>query len=119
MKPTTRALPLVALITVLSTALVSAGDIGDIMTSVMKGETSLYNRVAKGKGSDADAQRLASTLKGLEGTKAPKGDQAAWERKVSALVKAADSVGSGNRQGLMALQNAGNCKACHSGHKPD
>jgi hypothetical protein len=110
---------ILALIAMFSTAAVSAADIGDIMTSVMKGETSLYNRVAKGKGTDADAARLATALKGLEGTKAPKGDQAAWERKVTALVKAADSVGSGNRQGLMALQNAGNCKACHSGHKPD
>jgi alkylated DNA nucleotide flippase Atl1 len=106
---------IVVLIAVFGAVAVNAADIEDIMTSVMKGETSLYNRVAKGKGTDADAKRLATTLKGMEGTK----DQAAWERKVTALVKAAESVGSGNRQGLMALQNAGNCKACHSGHKPD
>jgi hypothetical protein len=110
---------ILASIAIFGPVALSAADIGDIMTSVMKGETSLYNRVAKGKASDAEAKRLATTLKGLEGTKAPKGDQAAWERKVSALVKAAESVGDGNRQGLMALQNAGNCKACHSGHKPD
>ena len=110
---------ILALMAMLTAAAGNAADIEDIMTSVMKGETSLYNRVAKGKGSDADAKRLATTLKGMEGTKAPKGDQATWERKVTALVKAAESVGGGNRQGLMALQNAGNCKACHSGHKPD
>ena len=96
-----------------------AVEIKDVMKAAMKGDDSLYNKVATGKGTDADAQKLANCVKGLQGTKPPRGDQAAWDRKVAALIKAADSVANGNKQGLPALQNAGACKACHSAHKKD
>jgi len=108
------------LIALLATASLSASDISDVMKSSMKGETSLYNQVAKGKGSAADAKKLAVSVKKLEGTKPPKGDHAAWDRKVTALINAAEAAANGGTQpALMALQTAGNCKACHSGHKSD
>jgi cytochrome c1 len=117
---TTPLMKLPILAALLATASLSASDISDVMKSSMKGETSLYNQVAKGKGSPADAQRLADSVKKLEGTKPPKGDQAAWDRKVAALIKAAEAATKGGTQpALMALQTAGNCKACHSGHKED
>lgn len=96
-----------------------AAEIKDIMKAAMKGDDSLYNRVAKGKGSDADAKKLADCLKGLAGTKAPKGDQAGYERRITALLQAADVVGKGSKSAaaLQALQTAGNCKSCHSSHK--
>lgn len=99
----------------------NAADIGSVMKAAMKGDDSLYNKVAKGKGTPADAKKLAACLKGLEGTKAPKGDQAAYERKVKALVDAATIVanGSNSAAALMALQTAGNCKSCHSSHRKD
>ncbi len=92
--------------------------IKDIMKASMKGDTSLHKTVATGKGTPEDAKKLAESLNGLEGTKAPKGDQAAFEAKVSALVKAANDVIGGDKAALPALQKAGNCKACHGDHKP-
>lgn len=98
-----------------------AAEIASVMKAAMKGDDSLYNKVAKGKGTAADARKLADCLKGLAGTKAPKGDQAAYERKVKALIDAAIIVGNGSNSAaaLMALQAAGNCKSCHSAHRKD
>ncbi len=91
--------------------------IKDVMKAAMKGENSLFQKVCKGQGTEADAQKLANCLKNLEGAKAPKGDQAAFERKVAELVKAASDFAGGNKQAQSVLQRAGNCKACHSAHR--
>lgn len=110
------------IITLVSSAALFAGSAGaveikDVMKTVMKGDDSTYNKVTKGKGTDADAKKLADCVKNLEGTKPPKGDQAAWDRKVAALIKAAEAVANGNKQAVSQLINAGACKACHSAHK--
>ena len=96
-----------------------AVEIKDVMKAAMKGDDSLYNKVTKGKGTEADAKKLAACVKNLEGKKAPKGDQAAFDRKVAALIKAANAVADGNKQAVSLLINAGACKACHSAHKKE
>ena len=107
----------VLLAVVVSASLVSAVEIEDVMKDAMKGETSLYKKVATGKGNQTDADKLLSYLKGLEGTKAPKGEQAAYDDKVSKLVKASEGVAKKEPGALLKLQTAGNCKACHSAHR--
>jgi alkylated DNA nucleotide flippase Atl1 len=103
-----------------STAVFAADSkISTIMKTVMKGDNSTYKAVATGKGSPADATKLANCLKGLAGTKPPKGDEAAWNEKVTALIKAADDVAAKKPGAATALQKAGACKACHSAHKED
>lgn len=97
----------------------SAAEISDVMKNAMKGEASLYQRVAKGQAGQAEAQQLFQYVSGLSGTTPPKGDQSSWDRKVKALVTAAQQVSFGNKQALRALQTAGNCKSCHSAHKED
>lgn len=109
-------------ITLLATAAIftanaGAVEIKDVMKAAMKGDDSLYNKVTKGKGTEADAKKLAACVKNLAGKKAPKGDQAAFDKKVDALIKAADAVANGNKQAISLLINAGACKACHSAHK--
>lgn len=103
----------------LLTGTAGAVEIKDVMKAAMKGDDSLYNKVTKNKGTDADAQKLAACVKKLEGTKPPRGDQAAWDRKVTALIKSAEAVAGGNKQAISQLINAGACKACHSAHKKD
>lgn len=100
-----------------STSLVSAADIGDVMKEAFKGDTSLYKTVATGKGTPADAEKLLGYIKQLPGQKPPKGEQAAYDEKVAKLVKAAEGVVAKNPGALQQLQVAGNCKACHSAHK--
>lgn len=91
--------------------------IKDVMKAAMKGDDSLFKKVTGGSASEADAKKLAACLKNLEGQKPPKGDQAAFQTKVAALIKAADDVAGGNKGALAALKEAGNCKACHTDFK--
>ena len=98
---------------------VFALDIETVMKEAMKGETSLYKTVALGKGTDADNAKLLEYVKGLQGQKTPKGDQAAYDAKVTKLVKATEDVVAKKPGALEHLQLAGNCKGCHRDHKPD
>lgn len=88
-----------------------------MMKDSMKGENSLYKKVALGKGTDADATKLVEYVKQLPGEKPKKGDAASWSAKTAALVKAAEDVAAKKPDAILALQKAGNCKACHSEHK--
>lgn len=92
--------------------------INDIMKATMKGDNSLYKKVATGKGTEEDAKKLLEAVKELPACKPPKGDPASWKTKTEALVKAAEDVVAKKPGAPAALQKAGNCKACHSEHKP-
>ena len=100
-------------------AFAAGSKIGAVMKTVMKGDTSTYKLVATGKGTDADVKKLVDCLKGLAGTRPPRGDAASWQAKTGALIKAAEDVAAKKPGALLALQKAGNCKACHSEHKGD
>src|SRR5438128_1019966 len=91
-------------------AYAAASKISGIMKNVMKGESSTYKLVATGKGTDADANKLAECLRGLAGTRPPKGDAGSWSSKTTALIKAAEDVVAKKPNALTDLQKAGNCK---------
>ena len=91
--------------------------IDTVMKEAMKGENSLYKKVALGKGSDADAQKLLAYVKQLPAEKPQKGDAASWSTKTGVLVKAVEDVAAKKPDAILALQKAGNCKACHTEHK--
>lgn len=95
----------------------SAIEISQVMKDAMKGETSLYQRVAKGQASEDDAQLLFKYVSELAKNTPPRGDKGSWDRKTKALISAAQQVAFGNKQALRSLQTAGNCKSCHSAHK--
>ena len=94
-------------------------EISDVMKNAMKGDASLYQRVAKGQASDDDAQLLFKYVSTLKDKTPPRGDQSSWDRKTKALISAAQQVAFGNKQAIRALQTAGNCKSCHSSHKEE
>jgi hypothetical protein len=93
--------------------------IESVMKDAFKGETSLYKKVATGKGTEADAKRLAGYVKTLTQNEPPKGEKASWDKKTGELLAAVEMLAKGNKQGMVAAQKAGNCKSCHSAHKPD
>ncbi len=93
--------------------------IESVMKEAFKGDTSLYKKVATGKGSEADAKRLAGYVKTLTENEPPKGEKATWDKKTGELLAAVEKVAKGNKQGMLDVQKAGNCKSCHSAHKPD
>ena len=90
------------------------------MKKGLKGKESLLSKILDGKGSKEDAENLFSLVEMLEGTKAPVGDQKAFEAKVSGLIAAAKKVAEGDtgNKAIEALDEASNCKACHKDHKP-
>lgn len=110
---------------VLSLAAVSFADenheiIEKVMKKGMKGDDSPLNKVLKGEASADQTKELAALVKTMNGTKAPEGDQAAYEKKVAELIAAMDAVAGGDTgdAAIGRLKKASNCKACHSEHKP-
>jgi hypothetical protein len=100
-----------------STSVCSAApSIKDVMKAAMKGDDSLFKKVSTGKGTDADTVKLYNCIKNMAGQKPPKGEQAAYDTKTNALIKAAEAVSKGGKD-YQALSQAGNCKNCHSEHK--
>ena len=70
--------------------------------------------------SKEDTAALVKLVKTMTGTKAPTGDQADFDKKVKEMIEALDVVGGGDtsEKAITRLEDAQNCKACHSDHKP-
>lgn len=108
-------LALVAVLSLVSAA--TAADISTVMKEAMKGNASLHSKVATGKGTPEDAKKLLEYFKSLPAESPPEGDAASWKEKTGALLEAAQGVVDGKPGATKTLQEAGNCKACHSVHK--
>lgn len=80
-----------------------------VMKVAMKG--GLLKKVAAGKASAEEKEKLTAMLEALAKNKPKKGSMESWEKLTTSLVKAAKS-GDGE-----ALKAASNCKACHTPHK--
>ncbi len=91
-----------------------------VMKEGMKGKTSPIAKTLEGKATDEEIKALSELIATLKGTKAPVGDQAAYDEKVTALIAAAGKVASAAKDAdsIAALKKASNCKACHDAHKP-
>ncbi len=89
-----------------------------VMEAANKGKESLYNKVVEGKGTPEDAVKLSEYYQLLPGMKVTKGDAKSWTEKATALAAAAKDVADKKPGALEKLKTAGNCKACHSVHKP-
>ncbi len=91
-----------------------------VMKEGLKGDTSPMAKVLDGDASDDETKSLAALVKTMHGTKAPVGDQAAYEKKVAELIAAMDAVAGGDKgeAAIGRLEKAQNCKACHTDHKP-
>lgn len=91
-----------------------------VMKEGLKGDTSPMAKVLDGSASAEETKALATLVQTMKGTKAPEGDQAAYETKVTELIAALDAVAGGDKgeTAIGRLEKAQNCKACHSEHKP-
>jgi cytochrome c553 len=90
------------------------------MKEGLKGDDSPLAKTLDGAATDDEIKKLSELIATLKGTKAPVGDQAAYDEKVEALIKAAEKVAGGSKDeaSLKALEKAASCKACHKDHKP-
>lgn len=91
-----------------------------VMKEGLKGDSSPMAKVLDGDASADETAKLAKLVKTLAGTKAPKGEQAGYDTKVNELIAALDAVAGGDKSeaAIGRLDQAQNCKACHSEHKP-
>jgi hypothetical protein len=92
-------------------------DIESIMEKAHDKENGLYQKVLKGKASDAEKKELVELYAELAKNKAPKGDAKSWKQKTEALVAAAKEVADGKPAGVDDLKKAANCANCHKVHK--
>ena len=96
-----------------------AKSVKDIMTAANKGDDSLFKKVSGGKGTEDDAKKLVEYYDALAAiAKPPMGDEKSWKDKTAALAAAAHEVAEKKPGAAEKLTKAGDCKACHSVHKP-
>ena len=103
----------------------AAGDEANPIKQVMKiyhkapkGVDPVCKKASDGKASAAEIKNLVAAYKTLAAAKPPKGDEASWKEKTSALLSAAEAMQKGAPDGVARYKEAVNCKACHSVHKP-
>jgi hypothetical protein len=91
-----------------------------VMKDGLKGKTSPLAKVLEEEASDKEIKSLAELIQTMKGTKAPVGDQSGYDEKVEEMIAAMDAVAGGDKgpKALERLDNATNCKACHTDHKP-
>lgn len=91
-----------------------------VMKEGMKGDSSPMAKVLDGAATAEETTALATLVKTMNGTKAPVGDQAGYDKKIAELIAAMDAVAGGDKgeAAIGRLEKAQNCKACHSEHKP-
>ncbi|MAU06344.1 MAG: hypothetical protein CL919_00460 [Deltaproteobacteria bacterium] len=114
------ALSLFAFCGTLATVVLAADEkpkhtIKQVMKVAMK--DGLCKKVAGGKASQADKNKLLDAFLSLLDNKPPKGDAASWNAKAGGLVIAAAKIAVGRKGGEAALKKAANCGACHKAHK--
>jgi len=90
----------------------------EVMQAANKGKDSLWAKVTAGKGTDEDAKKLADLYEALSKAKPPQGDEKSWTTKTSALATSAKDLADKKAGAMEKLKAAGDCKACHSVHKP-
>lgn len=77
----------------------------------------LLKKVASGKASKEDKEKLLVVYTALSQNKPPQGSADDWKTKTEALVKAAKEAVENEPTAGKDLGKAANCKACHSEHK--
>jgi hypothetical protein len=111
----------VALSSIATLAISDDEVISKVMKEGFKGDTSPIKAVLAATATPEATAELAALAKTLEGTKAPRGDQAAYDAKTKEVIEALAAVAGGDKgeAAIARLKEATNCKACHNDHKPE
>jgi surface antigen len=87
----------------------------EVMQKAHKG--GLMKKVAEGKASADEKKQLLEFYEALAANKPPKGDEAEWKVKTSAIVAAARAAAEGDATAGEKLQATVKCMECHQAHK--
>ena len=91
--------------------------IKEVMEQALKGNK-LNKKVLSGDASEKEKLELLDLFVSLVENKAPKGDQASWQKFSGSAALAAAKVAVGREDALKELKTATNCAKCHKEHKP-
>jgi len=108
----------------LSSTLNAASD--DVISEVMKeyhkapkGTDPIAKKAAKGEAKKAEVSKLLRGYKSMAKAEPPKGEVDAWNKRMETLIAATEALKEEKEGSVEAFAKAGDCKACHSEHKPD
>lgn len=84
-----------------------------------KGTDPVGKRAAGGQATKEELAGMVKAYSAMATVKPPRGEDASWKEKVSALIAATKDLHAGKPGAVDAYKNASNCKACHNVHKPE
>ena len=89
--------------------------IKDVMQKAHKG--GLMKKVSQGKATPEEKKQLIEFYESLAANKPPKGDEAEWKVKTTAILAAARAAAEGDEATAKKLSDTVNCMECHQAHK--
>ena len=105
---------------------VRAADADDAIKKVMKtyhkapkGQDPVCKLAQDGKATPEQLKQLVAGYETMTKSKPPRGDEAGWKEKTTALLTAAKALEKGTPGAAAKYKEAVNCKACHSLYKPE
>ena len=87
----------------------------EVMQKAHKG--GLMKKVSEGKATDDEKKQLVAFYEALDANKPPKGDEAEWKVKTTAILAAARAAAEGDAATAAKLSAAVKCMECHQAHK--
>ena len=87
----------------------------EVMQKAHKG--GLMKKVSEGKASAEEKKQLLEFYEALAANKPPKGDEAEWKAKTSAIIAAARAAAEGEAGAAEKLSATVKCMECHSAHR--
>ncbi len=91
--------------------------IKQVMKAVEAGKGSVANKVASGKATAEEKDKMVEYAQALAENPCPKGDAESWKEKTKALVEAAKKVQKGEKGAVAEFKKANDCNTCHKPHK--
>jgi len=94
--------------------------IKQVMKEAIKGHSALVKKACKGTATPEEVAKMIEYFRAMADSQPPKGDPDSWKEKSGALLEAALRVqkAPGDKAASLALENAVECRQCHTPHKP-
>jgi hypothetical protein len=90
--------------------------IKEVMNKAHKGKDAILTKAKEGKATEKELKELVVMYESLHKNKPPKGDLKDWEKRTTAMVKAAEASVK-DEKNIKALAKIVNCAECHKEHK--
>ncbi len=84
-----------------------------------KGTDPIAKQAANGEAKKSDVSKLLRGYKSMAKVEPPKGDVTAWNKRLETLIAATEDLKDEKEGSVEAFAKAGDCKACHTEHKPE